>query len=107
MFEMVRAFIRGEVAIGSAKIGRPSQGDKGYVRLAWTKGPERARNWTPKEILAMESVSFQKPPPLIKSPKKQNLNKFCDYYRNRGHNTNDCYQLKKLEEAVASRKLAH
>ncbi|GKF62474.1 hypothetical protein Tco_0182528, partial [Tanacetum coccineum] len=35
-------------------------------------------------------------------------NKFCDYHRDRGHNTNDCNQLKKqIEEVVASRKLAH
>ncbi|GJX82581.1 hypothetical protein Tco_0332062 [Tanacetum coccineum] len=63
---------------------------------------------TPKEILAMESVSFPEPQPLIGTPEKQNLNKFCDYHGDRGHNTNDSYQLKKqIEEAVASGKLAH
>ncbi|GKD92451.1 hypothetical protein Tco_1372288 [Tanacetum coccineum] len=56
----------------------------------------------------MESVSFPEPPPLIRTPKKQNLNKFYDYHEDRGHNTNDCYQLKKqIEEVVASGKLAH
>ena len=36
------------------------------------------------------------------------MHKFCDYHQDRGHNTNDCYQLKKvIEEAVASGKLAH
>ncbi|GJZ85663.1 gag-pol polyprotein [Tanacetum coccineum] len=56
----------------------------------------------------MESVSFPEPPPLIGTHEKQNLNKFCDYRGDRGHNTNDCYQLKKqIEEAAASRKLAH
>ncbi|GJW88591.1 reverse transcriptase domain-containing protein [Tanacetum coccineum] len=76
--------------------------DKGYVRPAWIGVPEKARNRgglreerrnigvytpypqkdtftplikTPKEILAMESVSFPKPPPLIETPEKQNLNK--------------------------------
>ncbi|GKA62747.1 hypothetical protein Tco_0762266 [Tanacetum coccineum] len=63
---------------------------------------------TPKEILAMESISFLEPPPLIGTSEKHNLNKFCDYHGDRGHNTNDCYQLKKqIEEAVASAKLAH
>ncbi|GJR91215.1 hypothetical protein Tco_0215226 [Tanacetum coccineum] len=63
---------------------------------------------TPKEILAMESISFLEPPPLIETPEKQNLNKFCDYHGDRGHNTNDCYQLKKqIEEAIASGKLTH
>ncbi|GJS21268.1 hypothetical protein Tco_0449900 [Tanacetum coccineum] len=114
---------------------RPSQGDKGYVCSGWTGGPKRARNrgvprearrnmgvYTPyprkdtftpltmtlKEILSMESVNFPELSPLIGTPKKQNLNKFCDYHGDRGHNTNDCYQLnKQIEKAVASRKLAH
>ncbi|GJS49510.1 reverse transcriptase domain-containing protein [Tanacetum coccineum] len=56
----------------------------------------------------MESVSFPEPPPLLGTPEKQNLNKFCDYHEDRGHNTNDCYQLKKqIEEAVALGKLAY
>ncbi|GJV66787.1 hypothetical protein Tco_1482296 [Tanacetum coccineum] len=135
MFERVNAFIRGEVATGSAEMVRPSQGDKGYVRPAWTEVPKKARNRggprearrnmgvytpyprkdtftplikTPKDILAMESVSFPKTQPLIGTPEKQNLNKFYDYHRDRGHNTNDCYQLKKqIKEVVASGKLAH
>ncbi|GKA52830.1 reverse transcriptase domain-containing protein [Tanacetum coccineum] len=56
----------------------------------------------------MESVSFPEPPPLIGTPKKQDLNKLCDYHGDRGHNTNDCYQLKKqIKEVVALEKLAH
>ncbi|GJW87707.1 hypothetical protein Tco_0163047 [Tanacetum coccineum] len=135
MFDRVRAFIRGEVAAGSAEIVRPSQGDKRYIRPSWFGGPKKARNRgglretrrnmgiytpyprkdiftplikTPKEILAMESVSFLNPLPLIRTPEIQNLNKFCDYHGDKGHNTNDCYQLKKqIEEVVASGKLAH
>ncbi|GKE10067.1 hypothetical protein Tco_1413618, partial [Tanacetum coccineum] len=135
MFERVRAFIRGEVADGSAEMVRPFQGDKGYVRPTRPEMSKKARNRggprearrnmgvyaryprkdtftllikTPKEILAMESVSFLEPPPFIGTPEKQNLNKLCDYHGDRGYNTNDCYQLKKkIEEAVASRKLAH
>ncbi|GJT81493.1 reverse transcriptase domain-containing protein [Tanacetum coccineum] len=84
MFERVRAFIRGEVATRSAEMVRPSQGDKGYIRPAWTETPEKARSRgglrearrnigiytlyprkdtftplikTPKEILAMERVT--------------------------------------------------
>ncbi|GJS68131.1 reverse transcriptase domain-containing protein [Tanacetum coccineum] len=119
MFERVRAFIRGEVAVGSAKMVHPSQGDKGYILPAWIGGPKKARNrggprearrnmgvYTPyprkdtftpliktlKEILVMESFSFLEPPPLIETPEKQNLNKFFYYHRDRGHDTNDCYQ---------------
>ncbi|GJY45966.1 hypothetical protein Tco_0435029 [Tanacetum coccineum] len=65
-------------------------------------------NKIPKEILAMESVSFPPPPTLVGSLEKQTMSKFWDYHRDRGHNTNDCYHLKRqIEEAVASRKLAH
>ncbi|GJR01411.1 hypothetical protein Tco_0524395 [Tanacetum coccineum] len=123
MFERVRAFIRGEMDAGSAEMVRPFQGDKGNTRPVWSGGQERARNIngprevrrnmvvytpyprrdtftpltkTPKEILAMEGISFPEPPPLIGIPEKQNLNKFCDYHGDRGHNTNDCYQLKKI-----------
>ncbi|GJS88543.1 hypothetical protein Tco_0771179 [Tanacetum coccineum] len=98
MFARVRAFIRGEVVVGSAEMVRPSQGDKGYVHPTWTGRPKRARNrggprearrnmrvYTPypkkdiftlltkipKEILAIESISFPEPPPLIGTPKKQ------------------------------------
>ncbi|GKC73395.1 reverse transcriptase domain-containing protein [Tanacetum coccineum] len=87
MFERVRAFIRWEVAAGSAEMVRPSQGDKGNARPVWSGVQERARNRngprdtqrnmgmftsyprrdtftpltkTPKEILAMESISNKK-----------------------------------------------
>ncbi|GJV95553.1 hypothetical protein Tco_1547130 [Tanacetum coccineum] len=44
MFERVRAFIRGQVAAGSAEMVRSSQWDKENVRLAWSEGYEKARN---------------------------------------------------------------
>ncbi|GJV15546.1 hypothetical protein Tco_1360869 [Tanacetum coccineum] len=45
---------------------------------------------------------------MVGTPEKRNMNKFCDYHQDRGHNTNDCYHRKKqIEEAVASRRLAH
>ncbi|GJR39130.1 hypothetical protein Tco_1214814 [Tanacetum coccineum] len=110
MFERVRAFIQGEVATGSAEMVRPLSGKK--ETLVWC-GPEDKRK--PKiemgqgrRKLAKFIMSFSEPPPLIGTPKKHNLNKLCDYHGDKGHNTNDCYQLKKhIKEAVASRKLAH
>nr|GEU99887.1 reverse transcriptase domain-containing protein [Tanacetum cinerariifolium] len=106
MFERVKAFIRGEMAAGSAKMVRPFQGDKGNTRSLWDNFTSLIK--TIKEFLAMEGISFPELPPLIENPKKQNLNKLCDYHEDKGHNTNDCYQLKKqIEEAVASGKLAH
>ncbi|GKA57680.1 hypothetical protein Tco_0756868, partial [Tanacetum coccineum] len=98
MFERVRAFIRGEVVAGSAEIVHPSQGDKGYIRLAWTGGPKKARNrGGPRE--ARRSIGVYTPypqkdtfTPLIKTLKEilamESLKK-------------------KIEEVVASGKLAH
>ncbi|GKB73892.1 reverse transcriptase domain-containing protein [Tanacetum coccineum] len=76
MFKRVRAFIRGEVATGSAKMVRPSQWDKGNVRPAWFGGPKKTQNrgalresrrnmgiYTPYPI----KVTFT---PLIKTPKE-------------------------------------
>ncbi|GKC76535.1 hypothetical protein Tco_1127309 [Tanacetum coccineum] len=135
MSKRVRAFFRGEVAAGSAEVARALQWDKGNIRAIWFGGQERIigrsspREFrrsvrtcapysrretftpltkTPKEILAMKSVNFVTPPPLIRTLEKQNLNEFCDYHADRGHNTNDCYHSKKqIEETVASGKLDH
>ncbi|GJU71428.1 reverse transcriptase domain-containing protein [Tanacetum coccineum] len=80
----------------------------GSIYTLSQKGYFHSTHKTLKEILAIEGVCFPEPPPLIGILEKQNLNKFCDYHKDRGHNTNDCYQLKKqIEEAVASGKLAH
>nr|GEU75209.1 reverse transcriptase domain-containing protein [Tanacetum cinerariifolium] len=63
---------------------------------------------TPKENLPMDNVNFPPPPPMVGTLEKQNMNKFCDYHQDRGHNMNDCYHLKKqIEEAVALGRLAH
>nr|GEU76282.1 hypothetical protein [Tanacetum cinerariifolium] len=100
MFERVRALIRGEVAAESAEM---------VILLKETN--DMKDTFTPltkilKEILAIESVNFLEPLPLIKTLEKQNLNKFCNYHGDRGHNTNDYYQLKKqIEEVVASKKI--
>ncbi|GJX66326.1 hypothetical protein Tco_0300669 [Tanacetum coccineum] len=117
MFERVRAFIRGEVVAGSVEVARASQWDKGDARAGWSSGQERIRGrsgprkfqrsmWkcapysrrgtftpltkTPKEILAMEIINFPSSSLLIGTLEKQNLNKFCDYQGDMGHNTNDC-----------------
>ncbi|GKB35285.1 reverse transcriptase domain-containing protein [Tanacetum coccineum] len=63
----------------------------------------------PKEILATE-LQLQLPPclPMIGTPKKENLDRYCDYHGEKGHYTNNCYQLKRqLEAALESGKLNH
>nr|GEX23115.1 reverse transcriptase domain-containing protein [Tanacetum cinerariifolium] len=58
--------------------------------------------------LVMDNVNFPPPPSMVGTPEKQNMNKFCDYHQDRGHNTNDCYHLRKqIEEVVALGRLAH
>ncbi|GKE35200.1 hypothetical protein Tco_1454522 [Tanacetum coccineum] len=45
---------------------------------------------------------------MIETPKKENLDRYCDYHGEKGHYTNDCYQLKRqLEAALESGKLNH
>ncbi|GJU53675.1 hypothetical protein Tco_1227389 [Tanacetum coccineum] len=63
----------------------------------------------PKEILASE-LQLQLPscPLMVETPKKENLDRYCGYHGERGHYTNDCYQLKiQLEAALKFGKLSH
>ena len=40
-------------------------------------------------------------PPKMKIPDyKKNAEKYCDYHRDKGHNTDECYHLKKLIEKM-------
>ncbi|GJU12156.1 reverse transcriptase domain-containing protein [Tanacetum coccineum] len=64
---------------------------------------------TPTEILTSEhQLNLLRPPPMIGVPRKENLDRFCEYHGEKGHYTDDCYQLKKqLETALESGKLNH
>ncbi|GJY32784.1 hypothetical protein Tco_0417253 [Tanacetum coccineum] len=63
---------------------------------------------TPKEILAMETVKFKAPPPMTRPAENQNKNKFCEFHKDKGHNTDECIHLRKqIEEAVKSGQLSH
>nr|GEW06565.1 hypothetical protein [Tanacetum cinerariifolium] len=63
---------------------------------------------TPKEILAAEAGKFQPPPPMVTLVEKRISNKFCDFHNDKGHNTDECMQLKKhIEELVRAGKLSH
>ncbi|GKA88636.1 hypothetical protein Tco_0810400, partial [Tanacetum coccineum] len=56
----------------------------------------------PKEILASElQLNLQPPRPMHLSLKKENQDRYCDYHREKGHYTNDCFQLmRQLEIAL-------
>ncbi|GJR25468.1 hypothetical protein Tco_1101700 [Tanacetum coccineum] len=62
---------------------------------------------TPKAILSIKHQIHLPPPlPLIETPKREILHRYCDYHEEKGHNLNDCEQLKKqLELALESSKL--
>nr|GEZ92524.1 retrotransposon Gag domain-containing protein [Tanacetum cinerariifolium] len=65
---------------------------------------------TTKEILAMKSRkgTFVSSPPMLGAPEARNKNKYCDFHKDKRHNTDDCLHLKiQIEEAVMSGKLAH
>lgn len=39
---------------------------------------------------------------------KKNPDKYCDYYQDKGHNTDECYNLKKLiEKMIKGEELNH
>nr|GEV52360.1 hypothetical protein [Tanacetum cinerariifolium] len=112
MWERVMAFIKGEMATDTTKAIRSPWWEKSAGKTSWLEG-QNGEGFTPlmntpKEILAMDNVNFLPPPLMVGTLEKRKMNKFCDYHQDRGHNTNDCYHLKKyIEEAVASGRLAH
>ncbi|GJU34168.1 reverse transcriptase domain-containing protein [Tanacetum coccineum] len=63
---------------------------------------------TPKEILSMETVKFKAPPPMAGPAENQNKNKFCEFHRDKGHNTDEYIHLRRqIKEAVKSGQLSH
>ncbi|GJT72687.1 reverse transcriptase domain-containing protein [Tanacetum coccineum] len=117
------AFIRGEAAAASKKKGhtswKPQDQPKRHVseRKSDFRGqPREGRGSsrftpltrTPKEILAAEAGKFKPPPPMVTPVEKRSSNKFCDFHNDKGHNTDECMQLKKqIEELVRAGKLSH
>ncbi|GJT60593.1 reverse transcriptase domain-containing protein [Tanacetum coccineum] len=53
---------------------------------------------TPIEILAMEIVKFNAPPPMAGLAENQNKNKFCKFYVDKGYSTDECIHLRKQIE---------
>ncbi|GJZ87240.1 hypothetical protein Tco_0658850 [Tanacetum coccineum] len=63
---------------------------------------------TPKEFLAMDTIKFKAPPPMSGPEENRNKNKFYEFHRDKGHNTDGCLHLKKqIEEAVKLGQLSH
>ncbi|GJW33200.1 reverse transcriptase domain-containing protein [Tanacetum coccineum] len=120
MMTITTAFIRGETAAASKKKGHtPWKAQDQPKRYAFERksdfqgqsregrGSSRFTSLirTPKEILAAEGGKFKPPPPMVTPVEKRSSNKFCDFHNDKGHNTDECLQLKKqIEELVTTRQ---
>lgn len=97
---------RAHKALRKARVLGNRQGDQQEKRkhVQFTQLKE-----TPQEILATEEerLSFKHPKSLGKPPSDKNSIKYCDSHGDRGHYTNDGFQLKKrIKECVKSGELA-
>nr|GEW58668.1 reverse transcriptase domain-containing protein [Tanacetum cinerariifolium] len=67
-----------------------------------------SRRTNPKGTPQIKASKFQPPPPMMTSVEKRSSNKFYDFHNDKGHNTDECMQLKKqIEELVRAGKLSH
>ncbi|GJX00089.1 hypothetical protein Tco_0184002 [Tanacetum coccineum] len=63
---------------------------------------------SPKEILAIDKGKFKAPPPMTNPVEKRNSNKFYEFHREVGHNTDECMHLKRqIEELIKNGKFSH
>ena len=124
MMKATMSFLRGEVAAKNQERRKPSSSwgqshgsQKQNFRKGGFKGEQRLNrrldrftilSKSPKEILALEKAKFKPPPPMTTPVEKRNVNKFCDFHGEVGHNTDECIHLKRqIEELIKSGKLSH
>ncbi|GJR70419.1 hypothetical protein Tco_0016484 [Tanacetum coccineum] len=65
---------------------------------------------SPREIQATEKVArtFEQPPCLPGCKRSRGMSKYCHFYEDHGHDTNQCRELRhQIKEAVKSGWLAH
>jgi hypothetical protein len=65
---------------------------------------------TPREVLSTEDARYRFKPPraMSKSTANKNMNEYCEFHCDKGHDTNDCIQLRKeIEAAIKTGELAH
>ncbi|GKB26154.1 reverse transcriptase domain-containing protein [Tanacetum coccineum] len=63
---------------------------------------------SPKEILALDKGKIKTPPPMTTPVENRNNNKFCEFHREVGHNTDECMHLRRqIEELIKAGKLSH
>ncbi|GJV20095.1 reverse transcriptase domain-containing protein [Tanacetum coccineum] len=84
------AFIRGETVAAGKKKGHTSEGRGSSKFTPLTR--------TPKEILATEAGKFKPPPHMVTPMEKRSSNKFCDFYIDKGHSTDEWERSTKSRE---------
>jgi hypothetical protein len=80
-----------------------AKAEKGKSFEAKPKKPEATKpafeTYTPlsksrSEILSIHRQVLRDPAPMKASDSRQQSNKWCAFHKDRGHETDDCYQLK-------------
>ncbi|GJW19804.1 reverse transcriptase domain-containing protein [Tanacetum coccineum] len=91
-----------------------NRGQKNKDRFSPYRGPNHSLlsnlSKSPREILATERAakSFEPPPKMFGSKRSRDTSKYCHFYEDYGHDTNDCRHLKvQIQEAINSRQLSH
>nr|GEU55054.1 hypothetical protein [Tanacetum cinerariifolium] len=63
---------------------------------------------TPKEVFALDKRKFKPPLPMTTPVETKNASKFCKFYGEVGHTTDECMHLKRqIEERPKAEKLSH
>nr|GEX74261.1 reverse transcriptase domain-containing protein [Tanacetum cinerariifolium] len=124
MMRVTTSFLRGELAASNherKKSFPPWKQHEGNRKQNFKKGGFRSQQMskrkqdhfslltkTPKEIFALEKGNFNAPPPMTTPVEKRNYAKFCEFYGEVGHNTDECMHLRKqIEEMLKAGKLSH
>ncbi|GJY67917.1 hypothetical protein Tco_0470899 [Tanacetum coccineum] len=122
MYRVTTSFLQGEVAAfshGRKKAPTPWKQPEGGNKPSFKKGfknkhrsdrkPDRFSllTKTPKEIFALEKGKFKAPPPMVTPAEKRDPNKYCEFYADMGHSTDECMQLRKqIDEMIKAGKLS-
>ncbi|GJU37482.1 reverse transcriptase domain-containing protein [Tanacetum coccineum] len=90
------------------------RGQRSRDRFSPYRGPNHgflsSLSKSTREILATEKVarSFEQPLRMLGSRRSRDMSKFCYFYEDHGHDTNDCRQLRsQIEEDVRTDQLSH
>ncbi|GJR46714.1 hypothetical protein Tco_1314817 [Tanacetum coccineum] len=113
--------------------GSPNDHKEGFDRFnkgfSWENNKGKKKNWdmfspykgsnhglltnllkSQREILATEKVAktFEQPPHMVGSRRSHDMSKYCHFHEDRGHETNQCLELRhQIEEAIKSGQLSH